>query len=255
MTIERSIEFHIGDMELIKDNALLLNLYDINRKTQGIYSLMDENYIYVLVSAGEKPTGGYSLVIDSITQVVPKTAYIHATLNSPGEGSVVTQVLTYPIVMVKFEKGDINNVQWDLYWDVNVDEAEKLEVIKFVEGFGEQLKMVPLLASEDLLKEYMNEYYKDYVSEELIKKWLKDPVAAPGKLTSSPWPEYIDVLSAEKIEEQEYRVIGNIIELTSEEVEYGGIAATREITLEVVKKDDKWLIVDVVLGEYEVEEK
>lgn len=255
ITIERPIEFHVVNMESIRDNALLLNLYDKNHMTPSIYSLIDGNYIYVLVAAGEKPTGGYSIEIDSITEVTQGTAYIHATLNSPGEGSIVTQVLTYPSAMVKFEKGDIECIQWDLYEDANFDEAEKIEVIKFVEDFGEQLKMVSLLAPEDLLKEYMNEYYKDFVSEELIEKWLKDPVKAPGKLTSSPWPECIDVLSVEKIEDNKYRVHGSIIELTSVEAEHGGIAATREITLEVNKKDDKWVIVDVKLGEYEVEEK
>lgn len=240
-------------MESIRDNALLLKLYDKNHITQGIYSLMDGNYIYVLVAAGEKPTGGYSIEVDSITEVTLETVYIHATLNPPGEKSIATQVLTYPSVMVKFEKGNIESIQWDLAGDVKVDEAEKLEVIKFVEGFGEQLKMIPLLAPEDLLKEYMNEYYGDYVSEELIEKWLQDPVEAPGKLTSSPWPECIDVLSVEKIDNNKYRVMGGIIELTSVEVEHGGIAATREITLDVLKTDDKWMIIDVELGEYEVE--
>lgn len=255
ITIEKSIEFHVVNMESIRDNALLLNLYDKNHMTRGIYSLMDGNYIYVLVAAGEKPTGGYTIEVDSITEVTKGTAYIHATLNSPGERSIVTQVLTYPSAMVKFDKGDIRNIQWDLSGDANLDEAEKIEVVKFVEEFGEQLKMVSLLAPEDLLKEYMNEYYKDFVSKELIEKWLIDPVAAPGKLTSSPWPECIDVLSVEKIEDNKYRVTGSIIELTSVEVEHGGIAATREITLEVNKKGDNWVIVDVKLGEYEVEEK
>ena len=255
ITVERPVEFEIVDRETINDNELLLNLYNKNYTNKGVYSLMDGNYIYVLVAAGEKPTGGYSLVVDSITEVTPGTAYIHATLNSPAEGSIVTQVLTYPSVMVKFEKGDIQNIQWDLSGDLKSDEAEKNEVIKFVQNFGEQLRMVSLLAPEDILKDTMNEYYGDYVSAELIEKWLKDPVAAPGKLTSSPWPGRIDILSVEKASENEYIVVGNIVEFTSVEMEEGGIAAKREITLNVKKTDNKLMIVDAELGEYEIEEK
>lgn len=254
ISIERPVEFLLVDRQSIEDNELLLNLYNKNYMTKGIHSLMDGDYIYVLVSAGEKPTGGYSLEVDSITEVAPGTAYIHATLNSPKEGSMVTQALTHPNVMVKFEKGNILNIQWDLSGDMATDEAEKNEVIKFVQNFGEQLKMVSLLAPEDILKETMHEYYGDYVTPELIEKWLADPVTAPGKLTSSPWPERIDVLSVEKTTESEYVVNGNIAELTSVEIEKGGIAAKREITLNVKKINDKWMIVDVLLGKYEIEE-
>lgn len=253
IAVERPVEFEIVDTETINDNELLLNLYNKNHMTKGIYSLIDGDYIYVLVSAGEKPTGGYSIHVDSITEVTPGTAYIHATLNSPEEGSIVTQALTYPSAMVKFEKGDIKNFQWDLSGDIKSDESERNEVTKFVQSFGEQLKMVSLLAPEDILKESMEEYYGDYVSPELIEKWLKDPVAAPGKLTSSPWPGRIDVLSVEKIDEDKYEIKGNIVEFTSVEMEEGGIAAKREITLEINKTDGKWMIVDAELGNYEEE--
>lgn len=255
IAVERPIEFETVDRQSIEDNELLLNLYNKNYIAKGIYSLIDGDYIYALVTAGEKPTGGYSLEVDSITEVTPGTAYIHATLNSPKPGSMVTEVITYPNVMVRFEKENIKNIQWDLSGDVKSEEAEKNEVIKFVQNFGEQLKMVSLLAPEDILKETMNEYYGEYVSPELIEKWLKDPVAAPGKLTSSPWPGRIDVLSVEKIAENEYIVKGNIVEFTSVEMEEGGIAAKREITLNIKRIDDKFIINDAIMGDYEVDEK
>lgn len=251
IAVERPIEFETVDRQSIEGNALLLNLYNKNHMTKGIYSLIDGDYIYVLVAAGERPTGGYSLDVDSITEVTPGTAYIHANLQTPAEGSMVTQALTYPTVMVKFEKGDIQNIQWDLSGDVNSDEAEKNEVIKFVQSFGGQLKMVSLLAPEDILKETMNEYYGDYVSAELIEKWLKDPVTAPGRLTSSPWPERIEVLAVEKTEENEYIVKGTIIEVTSVELKEGGSAARRPVTLNVDKIDDKWVITGAEIGAYE----
>ncbi len=251
IVVEKPVKFETVSQETINGNELLINMYSNNRKTRGIYHLIDGDYIYVLVSAGEKLTGGYSVAIDSITEVTPGTAYIHATLNSPGKGSIVTQVLTYPSVMVKFEKGAINNFQWDLSGEIKTDEAERNEITELVQNFGGQLKMVSLLAPEETLKETMNKYYGDYAYQELIEDWLKSPESAPGKLTSSPWPGRIDVLSVEKTNDKTYEVKGNIVEFTSVEMVDGGIAAKREITLKISSLDNKWVITGAKLGNYE----
>lgn len=251
ITVERPVEFKIIDTETINKNDLLKRFYDKNHMTKGINYLIDGDYIYALISAGEKPTGGYSLEVGSVTEVTPGTVYIHADLNSPKDGSSVTQALTYPGAMIKFEKGDINNFQWDLSGDIGSDEAEKNEVIKFVQGFGEQLKMVSLLAPQDAIKDAMEKYYGDYTSAESIEKWSENPENAPGRQVSSPWPERIDVLSAEKTDENGYIVKGTIIEVTSAELEEGGVAARRPITLNVNKVDNKWVITDVEIGDYE----
>lgn len=250
IAVERPVEFVTVNQEAINDNELLLNLYNENCKTKGIYSLIDGDYIYVLVSAGEKPTGGYNLEVKSITEVTPGTAYLYAELNSPEEGSVVTQALTYPSAMVKFEKGGINNFQWDLAEDIESGTAEMNEVTKFVQSFGEQLKMVSLSAPEDVVRDAMIKHYGDYVSADLIEKWVKDSENAPGRQVSSPWPERIDVLSAEKTDENTYIVKGTIIEVTSVELKEGGAAAKRQITLEIKRADDKFMIVDAEIGDY-----
>lgn len=251
IAVEKPVKFEIVSQETISSNELLLNMYNNNRETKGIYSLTDGDYTYVLVSAGQRPTGGYSIVVNSITEVTTKTAYVHATLNLPKKGSIVTQVLTYPCVMVKFEKGTVNNFQWDLSGDIQSDEAEINEITELVQDFGRQLKMVSLLAPEEVLKETMYENYDDYVSQELIEEWLKNPESAPGKLTSSPWPERIDILSVENIGDKTYKVKGNIIDFTSVEMSDGGIAAKREITLKISSSDDKWVIINAELGNYE----
>ncbi len=251
--VERPVEFEIAEKQSIDKNELLLEFYNKNYMTRGIYYVTDKDYMYVLVSAGEKPTGGYSLDIESVTEVTPGTVYVHAVLHSPEEGSVVTQVLTYPNQMLKFKKEGIEDVQWDLSGDIQSDEAEKNEVIKFVRNFGGQLKMVSLMEPKDILKETMNEYYGEYVSVELIEKWLEDPADAPGRLTSSPWPYRIDILSVKKTSDNKYIVNGNVVELTGVEMIDGGIAVKREIFLEIDKIGGKWIVVDAELGDYENE--
>lgn len=249
--VERPLEFETVDEETIKDNEFLSDLYDKNHRSKGVYSLIDGDYMYVLVSVGEKSTGGYAVEVESITEVTAGTAYIHAVLSSPSSDSNVTTALTYPNTMVKFRKGDIQDIQWDLSGDIQPDEAERNEVIKFVQGFGEQLKMVSLLVPEDMLKDTMEEYYGDYVSAELIEKWLKDPENALGRLLSSPWPERIEVLSVEKTDGNGYIVKGTIIEVTSVEMKEGGSAARKPVTFYVNKIDDKWAITGAETGDYE----
>lgn len=124
-------------------------------------------------------------------------------------------------------------------------------VTNVVEGFGQNLQKVSLLMPTDQLKESMQENYGEYVSADLIDKWLADPQNAPGRLTSSPWPQRIDILETQKLSQDAYEVKGLIIEVTSAEQKNGEATAKRPITLKVERADDQWLITDVTLGDYE----
>lgn len=131
------------------------------------------------------------------------------------------------------------------------DEADEKAVVNTVEGFGKKLQEVSLLAPKDMVEKSMKENYDGFVSQELIAKWIKDPLNAPGRLTSSPWPDRIEIVTIEKLSENAYEVNGEILEITSTEIESGGIAAKRPITLVVKKTDNRWLINDVTIGDYE----
>ncbi|MFA6940537.1 MAG: hypothetical protein WCQ54_06070, partial [Clostridiaceae bacterium] len=112
------------------------------------------------------------------------------------------------------------------------------------------LKSVPLLASKDALRKSMEENYGSYVTSPLIEKWINDPQNAPGRLTSSPWPDRIEIQSIKKISKVTYEVKGEIIEITSTEMIDGGYAAKRPITLLVKKTNNRWMIYHVTLGSY-----
>ena len=92
------------------------------------------------------------------------------------------------------------------------DNSEKEYISNLVHEFGTRLQNVSLLAPKEVLERNVRENYADYVSEELIDKWIKDPLEAPGRLTSSPWPDRIEIESIDKISEREYEVKGSIIE-------------------------------------------
>lgn len=130
------------------------------------------------------------------------------------------------------------------------DEANEKAVINIVEGFGKKLQEVSLQAPKDVLEKSMKESYGDFVSGKLITAWISDPLNAPGRLTSSPWPDRIEIVDIKKVSEDTYQVNGEIIEITSTEKASGKAAAKRPITLTVKKSDNRWIIDDVTLGDY-----
>ncbi|KOA20016.1 hypothetical protein CLHOM_15810 [Clostridium homopropionicum DSM 5847] len=123
-------------------------------------------------------------------------------------------------------------------------------VANLVKNFGSKLQLVSLLAPEDILKKSMKENYGSLVSEALIEKWIKDPLNAPGRLTSSPWPDRIEIISILELSKDTYEVKGEIIEVTSQEKGTPKAAAKRPIKL-IVKNENGWLIEDVILSPYE----
>ena len=127
-------------------------------------------------------------------------------------------------------------------------EAEEQAVRGLAEGFGGQLRNVSLLAPKETVAADMQKYYGDYVAPALLEKWKNDPSSAPGRLTSSPWPDRIEIRSVERLAGDSYEVSGEIVEVTSVEAS-GGAANTRPIVLSVRKIGGRWLIVDAVLGE------
>lgn len=244
--VEKTIKYEIVEKEVLEENEELAKWYQNYHKKEGFHLISDKQWQYVLIAAGEKPTGGYSITVDSITEVTPGTAYVHATLHSPGKEDMVTQALTYPSTLVRFHKGNINKVQGDLSGvKQDNDESEKKAVQEVVLEFGNTLQMVSLLAPEDVVKKSMEENYKPFVSSALLEKWQKDIEAAPGRLTSSPYPDHIEILSIEKLSEYSYKVKGEIVEVTAMDKLSGGFTAKQPIMLIIKNINNTWLIDEV----------
>lgn len=127
-------------------------------------------------------------------------------------------------------------------------QADEAAVRSLIENFGHVLKNVSLLSPTAAQDIEVN--YKDFLDPVLLAQWKDDPSKAVGRLTSSPWPDRIEIVSIRQFGSGAYDVSGNIIEITGVEETQGGIAAKRTIDLGVVKFDDSWLIADVIMGEY-----
>jgi hypothetical protein len=119
-----------------------------------------------------------------------------------------------------------------------------------VREFGTKLQAVSLQAPAEDLERSMRENYGSMVSPDLLDAWLQDPLQAPGRLTSSPWPDRIEIRDAKELSAQEYQITGEIMEITSAEKASGGFAARRPAVFKVAKTADDWLITAVSLGPY-----
>lgn len=131
------------------------------------------------------------------------------------------------------------------------DDMKEKAVSSVVEKFGSKLQNVSLMSPKDVLVKSIEENYRDLVSPELLSKWMNEPQNAPGRLLSSPWPDRIEILDLEKISETEYKVNGEIIEITSTEKTNGGIAGKQPISVLVKAIEEQWVIDDITLGAIE----
>ncbi|KUO50822.1 MAG: hypothetical protein APF76_01185 [Desulfitibacter sp. BRH_c19] len=94
------------DYEIVITDAIPKELeqwYEENYQVEGLHQHEIGENRYLLLSAGEKPTGGYS--IENLELLgYENEIELKAELNQPSGDSIVTQVLTYPHILVKIER-------------------------------------------------------------------------------------------------------------------------------------------------------
>lgn len=108
------------------------------------------------------------------------------------------------------------------------------DVAQLLLDFGDTLQDVSLL--EPAASSTIERAYGPYVVPTLLARWVSDPEAAPGRTTSSPWPDHIEITSVTQGGD-DYTVLGNIIMMTS-----AGEAGSVPFTATVTQADDDWLI-------------
>lgn len=116
-----------------------------------------------------------------------------------------------------------------------IDGEHEGDVRTTIAQFGNQLNSVSLLspsAPEDIARTY-----GPFVTPELLASWIANPESAPGRLTSSPWPDHIAVDSVTRNEAGSYDVQGRVILKTS-----AGDAGSIPVSLTVSNVDGSFLI-------------
>jgi hypothetical protein len=88
---------------------------------------------------------------------------------------------------------------------------------------------------------------KKLITDRLYQVFVHDRSRIPGRITSSPWPESIQIVSVRMLDDTSYTVGGKIILMTSG-LAQGGNAGETPVTLTLKNVNGTWLIDDVVVG-------
>lgn len=110
-----------------------------------------------------------------------------------------------------------------------------------VTEFGTKLQNVPLAGEADIVVNAITENYTPYVTEELLELWKKNPEEAPGRETSSPWPDSIEIAHVSE-QGEGYVITGSVVLMTSVEETQGGVAGMVPIVMQVIPTDSGWKI-------------
>lgn len=125
--------------------------------------------------------------------------------------------------------------------------SSEAQVRLTVQGFGARLKMVSLLAPD--AAQEIQAQYSEFATPDLIEQWTQDPTKAPGRLTSSPWPDRIEIDGVSRANPTEFKVSGSIVEVTSVEAANGGAAEKIPVRLTVQNNHGGWLISEYQQGQ------
>jgi hypothetical protein len=127
--------------------------------------------------------------------------------------------------------------------------SDETSVRNVVTDFGTKLQMVSISGPSDAAAAAIAANYGADVAPSLLAKWEADPGNAPGRVTSSPWPDRIEIGSVAKNPDGSYAVAGDVIEVTSVQKAQGGVNDTYPISLTVSNVNGAWLITDVTTGD------
>lgn len=88
-------------------------LTSINEKKATPFKMTysNDNYLYIVRGYGEQRSGGYSITANELF-LAEDGIHFKTTLLGPGKDELVTQVITYPFIVVKIEFLD-KKVIWD----------------------------------------------------------------------------------------------------------------------------------------------
>lgn len=98
-----------------------------------------EEDMYILVTYGEKPTGGYNVGITDIN-ITDESVEVSVNFKAPKEGDIVTQAITYPYDLEVIEKVDL-----PLSFNVSGDE----DYLMTLQGIDE---LKPIVAESTWIK-------------------------------------------------------------------------------------------------------
>jgi hypothetical protein len=94
------VDYEIVSYDAIPDN--IKALVDEHKKEPLVTIVDANNSKYVFIAIGARPTGGYSVVIKSVTECNGIVTVVYGE-QKPEKGAMVTQAFTYPWIIIKID--------------------------------------------------------------------------------------------------------------------------------------------------------
>lgn len=156
--VETPVEYK--EINLQEISGELADWVEANRKARGIQFKVFDNKTYILICTGEKPTGGYSIQLDSVTMVAPGSVYITAQVISPSPDMMVIQVLTYPCKLIAIDDDKISQVDGTINSDtIDVSKDETITTVGAAISLDDVSDIALFNLMDEKIKTYAREEY------------------------------------------------------------------------------------------------
>lgn len=83
----------------------LMNTLNDKKQESMTMTYGEGEYLYIIVGYGKKPTGGYSISVEKLTQSSSEI-HIRTNLRGPAAGEAVNKADSYPYIVLKTEYTD-----------------------------------------------------------------------------------------------------------------------------------------------------
>lgn len=109
--------------------------------------------------------------------------------------------------------------------------------------FVAQMQHVSTTGEAAEVQAAIDQYYAPYITPELLAEWSNDPTSAPGRATSSPWPDRLFIKSITE-QGESFVINADVLYVTSKEAESpeDDAAGVMIVTILVVPTDDGYRI-------------
>lgn len=124
--------------------------------------------------------------------------------------------------------------------------ADSVAVRSLVLDFGTRMKQVSLQAPDSALAGALRSQFGTMATPALILEWVKNPRSAPGRLTSSPWPDRVEIVNLARKSDRMFLVDAEVVERTSADA--GADAGRVPVRIGIWKGAGGWRIHDYDRG-------
>lgn len=111
----KPVSYEVVSQNDVTSNSVLYKWYEGNKVNRGIYFVQDNDSTYVMISGGRMNTGGYSITLNGIFQDKDDGLCVYASVASPSKDSYVTQVISYPCIIIKIKNTNIKYINGAVY--------------------------------------------------------------------------------------------------------------------------------------------